>query len=117
MSGVSQLQPQPDLVILSAPWSTARDAVIHLGYVPDEIYYLLPDVWNNLEAARQLELPFMVVHGTEDRIVPFEMGRQVAEAGKGQFIQLDGIGHRQIVRRPTSELWKPILDAIKKAAK
>lgn len=112
MSGVSHLQPQPNLVILSAPWSTARDAVIHLGYAPAEIYYLLPDVWNNLEAARQLELPLMVVHGTEDRIVPYQMGQLVAEAGNGRFVRLEGIGHRQIVRRPTIQLWQPILEAI-----
>lgn len=113
MSGVGQLEPPPDLVILSAPWSTARSAVIHLGMVPEEIYYLLPDVWNNLEAAREMDVPLMVVHGTEDRIVPFEMGRQVAEAGNGRFVAMEGYGHREIARRPTLELWKPIIEAIK----
>ncbi|MFH5884216.1 alpha/beta hydrolase [Halalkalibaculum sp. DA3122] len=115
MSGVDQLNPSPSLVVLSAPWSTARSAVIHLGMAPEEIYYLLPDVWNNVEAAknaRNMEIPLLVVHGTEDRIVPIEMGREVAAAGEGQFIPLEGYGHREIARRPTTELWSPVLEAI-----
>lgn len=112
MSVVNKLNPKPDMVILSAPWSTARDAVIHLGMVPEGIYYLLPDVWNNIEAAQDMSVPLMVVHGTEDRIVPLEMGRRVAEAGNGQFFPLEGRGHREISRQPTPELWKPIIHAI-----
>ncbi len=112
MSGINELNPKPDLVILSAPWSTARDAVIHLGMVPEGIYYLLPDVWNNIEAAQQMTVPLTVFHGTEDRIVPLEMGRKVAEAGNGQFVPLEGRGHREISRHPTPELWRPIIEAI-----
>ncbi|MDR8392037.1 lysophospholipase [Aliifodinibius sp. S!AR15-10] len=114
LSGIKQLQPKPNYVILSAPWSTARDAVIHLGMVPEEIYYLLPDVWNNVEAVRALDLPLLVVHGTEDRVVPPDMGRQVAEAGGGEYHVLEGVGHRELVRHPTMELWKPIIEAIYK---
>jgi pimeloyl-ACP methyl ester carboxylesterase len=82
--------------------------------VPEEIYYLLPDVWNNVEAVRAMELPLLVIHGTEDRVVPPEMGRKVAEAGGGQYQLLEGVGHRQLVRHPTTELWKPIIEAIYK---
>ncbi|MDX1636690.1 MAG: alpha/beta fold hydrolase [Balneolaceae bacterium] len=115
LSGLQSLQPEPDLVILSAPWSTARDAVIHLGMAPEEIYYLLPDVWNNLENIQNMDLPLLVVHGTEDSVIPISMGKKVAQAGGGTFIPMEGYGHREITRHPTMDQWKPIIEAIHRA--
>ncbi|MDZ7694818.1 MAG: alpha/beta hydrolase [Balneolaceae bacterium] len=119
MSGINQLEPAPDLVVLSAPWSTARSAVIHLGMAPGRVSdYLLPDVWNNVTSASEVEIHLLVVHGSEDRIVPSWMGREVANSAvNGRFVELQGIGHRQIARQPTPELWEPVLEAINEIQK
>lgn len=79
-------------VILESPftsgWEIARE---HYALVPEGLVELGLD---NLERARRLSAPLLVVHGTEDLIAPFEMGRAVAEAGRAEeFLVLEGTGH------------------------
>ena len=49
---------------------------------------------------RSVRCPIVVVHGTEDRIVPFEWGGRVAELTGAPLIQLDGTGHAAQAREP-----------------
>ena len=44
--------------------------------------------------AAAMDAPLLVLHGSNDNIVPVEMGRAVAEAGRAQAFQVfDGAGH------------------------
>jgi hypothetical protein len=79
-------------VILESPftsgWEIARE---HYALVPEGLVELGLD---NLERAGRLSAPLLVIHGTDDLIAPFEMGRAVAEAGRAeQFLVLEGTGH------------------------
>ncbi len=82
-------------VVLDSPFTSARDmAKIHYWYVPRFMLRLKLD---NLSRARQLNAPLLVLHGSEDDIVPTWMGKAVAEASDdGQLIVYDGAGHNDI---------------------
>jgi hypothetical protein len=42
--------------------------------------FLIRNRFNNIEKARQLEQPLLVIHGSEDEIVPIKQGRAVRDA-------------------------------------
>jgi pimeloyl-ACP methyl ester carboxylesterase len=47
-----------------------------------------------LEGARQLHLPALIVHGTDDRVLPLEAGRELAQTIPGaQLTEIPGAGH------------------------
>lgn len=79
-------------VVLSAPLTTARDvARIHYPYVPPLALRL---ELNNLERVRRLEAPLLVLHGTDDDVVPFRLGQEVAGAApRGELVAIAGAGH------------------------
>ena len=63
---------------------------------------------SRVAALRQLSVPALVVHGTEDPLVPFAAGRDTAGAIPGaQFLAIEGMGHD--MPRP---LWPRLIDAI-----
>jgi pimeloyl-ACP methyl ester carboxylesterase len=45
---------------------------------------------------RQREIPMLIVHGTEDRVIPVEMGRRLAEVSGAAYIEVPGAGHVDI---------------------
>jgi pimeloyl-ACP methyl ester carboxylesterase len=51
--------------------------------------------------ARHQTAPLLVVHDIDDREVPFEKGRRIAEAWPGAtLLRTDGLGHQRILRDP-----------------
>ena len=52
------------------------------------------------ELVRAVRCPVVVAHGTDDRIVPVEVGRRVAELTGGELIELPGEGHIPQARHP-----------------
>ena len=48
-----------------------------------------------------LDVPALVVHGSEDRVVPFENGERLAATlPRGHLVRLDGAGHLAHIERP-----------------
>jgi pimeloyl-ACP methyl ester carboxylesterase/predicted glycosyltransferase len=52
--------------------------------------------------ARSITCPVTVVHGTDDRIVPFERGAEVAALTGGRLVRLEGAGHAPMARDPVA---------------
>lgn len=79
-------------VVLDSPISSGRA-------MAEKHYSLLPQFLNrlsldNLSRAGELDVPLLVFHGTEDRIVPIEMGRAIADTGRAEaFVEIEGAGH------------------------
>jgi fermentation-respiration switch protein FrsA (DUF1100 family) len=82
-------------VVLHAPFTSARElADRHYWYLPRRILRLELD---NLDRARRLRAPLLVIHGTADGIVPFAMGQAVAEAGHArELVAVRGAGHNDL---------------------
>ncbi len=90
-----------DAVVLEAPFTSIVD-VVEVQFPLDELSTLLTQRWISLDHAPAVEQPLLVVHGTEDRIVPIELGLRIFNAFGSvdkTFLKLDGHGH--------TGLWTP----------
>jgi len=78
-------------VVLDSPFTSAAEmARLHYRVIPPFVLRLSLD---NLERARRLEAPLLVLAGTADAVVPFSMGRRIAAAAHGTLYPIDGAGH------------------------
>jgi pimeloyl-ACP methyl ester carboxylesterase len=51
--------------------------------------------------AADLDLPMLLFHDPEDREVPWEHGRRIAEAWPGaRLVRASGLGHNRLLRDP-----------------
>jgi uncharacterized protein len=59
--------------------------------------FLLWDKWPSLERMSHITCPVMVIHGTDDEIIPFSHGEQLAtKAQRGSLIPIPRAGHNDI---------------------
>ncbi len=79
-------------VVLDSPFTSAREmADEHYAIIPPTLLHLR---LNNVDRARALAAPLLVIHGEEDAIAPLAMGRAVAEAGRAEeLLVIEGAGH------------------------
>ncbi len=84
-------------VILEAPFTSLKElAKHHYGIAPD---FLLKDfLLDNESKISQIKSPVFVLHGTEDEIVPFSMGKRLFEKAPEpkQFFEIKGAHHNDI---------------------
>jgi pimeloyl-ACP methyl ester carboxylesterase/predicted glycosyltransferase len=60
----------------------------------------VPDLEAAEELCRSVRCPVVVIHGTEDRIVPFSRGERIAELTGGSLVRFEGSGHAPQARDP-----------------
>ena len=83
-------------VILEAPFTSGPE----LG---NQFYWWVPSFlirikMDNISKARKMDAPLLVLHGAEDDIVPLEMGRRIAEAGRADaFMVFEDAGHNDML--------------------
>lgn len=101
-------------VILEAPFTSGRE----LGR---SFYWWMPSFairirMDNLSKAARTAAPVLVLHGSDDDIVPPEMGRRISEAaGNGSFEQFEAAGHNEILLGDADRyktLWSEFLDSL-----
>lgn len=84
----------PAVLVLRSPFSSLRDvAAVHYPWLP--VSSLLWDRYPNLELVAELDVPVLVVAGSDDEIVPLQQSRAVYEAAPGpkQLMVVEGAGH------------------------
>lgn len=61
-----------------------------------------------------IEVPVLVLHGTEDKVRPAEIGRKLATLTRGELVLLEGVGHAPLVREPVliNHLVKDFVDQV-----
>jgi uncharacterized protein len=65
-------------VILETPFTSMIDAAkIYYPYIP--VNLLLKDKFENYKKIKNIDSPILVMHGEEDQIVPFSMGKKIYE--------------------------------------
>lgn len=84
-------------IILEAPFTNLKElAKHHYGMAPD---FMLKDfAMDNEDKIPQLKSPLFVVHGTQDEIVPFQMGRHLFDKAPEpkQFFEIKNASHNDI---------------------
>jgi pimeloyl-ACP methyl ester carboxylesterase len=68
---------------------------------------------SRVERLGRIKVPTLVIHGTEDVLVPIENGRRVAAAVPGaRLLEFEGVGHNLPER-----VWPLVVDAIEELAR
>lgn len=81
-------------VVLDAPYtSTADVALTQYPFLP--VHWLMRDQYPSLERIGRLKAPLLVLHGTQDRMVPYEMGQRLFQAAMvpKTFVSIPGGDH------------------------
>lgn len=95
-------------LVLEAPFTAAVDlAARRYPWVP--VAYLMRDPFLSRHHIGRVEEPLLVVHGTDDPVVPVAQGRALFEAANEpkRLVVVDGAGHSDLWERG---LWPALLD-------
>lgn len=85
-------------LILDAPYtSTAEVAAGLYWYVP--VSWLMHDQYRSLDIIDRVKAPILVMHGDQDRVVPFAFGERLFAAAPEpkRFLRLPGVGHTRVL--------------------
>ncbi|MBC2608125.1 alpha/beta hydrolase [Pelagicoccus albus] len=95
---------QPLAVILESTFLSIYQLYLPLSWVPG-------DKFVNEDKAPEVSAPALVIHGREDRVVPFEQGLELSQALGSHDVKtvwVDGVGHNDLVVKASSEYWAAI---------
>ncbi len=82
--------------ILIQPLTTGRE---HVKFHSADIFaFAAGSSYNNLGRISMLECPLLVIHGTEDNVIPYRMGKEIYETCKTEkiLITIEGADHENI---------------------
>ncbi len=78
-------QVEVKAVVLDAPYtSTADVAQSQYPFLP--VHWLMHDQYPSLARVKRLTAPVLILHGTQDRLVPYEMGQKLYAAVPGRKV-------------------------------
>lgn len=85
----------PAGLVLEAPYTAIPDAAIK-GTAPAWLHAIFANRWNTADAITTLRAPLLILHGTDDTVIPFAQGQQVLENATTpdkRMIAVPGAGH------------------------
>jgi alpha-beta hydrolase superfamily lysophospholipase len=84
-----------DRIILEAPFTSIVD-LVQSQYPQEDLSHLITQRWDSLGGVGSLTQPLLIIHGTNDRVVPVQMGRSIFENAGSEdkrFVEVAGFGH------------------------
>ena len=112
--GAAQAPPgdaSPIGLILESPFASVRDLLSEGGH---PILHLLSRFGNyRFDSAAKIgriTMPLLVIHGTDDEVVPFPQGRRLFDLAPGRktFVAIPGGGHNDLMAAHARELWQAV---------
>ncbi|HET7401161.1 MAG TPA: alpha/beta fold hydrolase [Usitatibacter sp.] len=95
---LARRHPEADGLVLEATFTSVRDMIDQSpwGFLP--VGLILTQNFDALAKLPQVRMPVIVVHGTRDSVVPFQMGERLFAAAHEpkRFIRVDGAGHHNL---------------------
>ncbi len=83
-------------LVLQAPF-TSIPAVAQSFAPMLPMRWLMGDRYDNLDKAKRVRVPTLILHGDRDRVVPYAMGRELAGAIDGaELVTVAGAGHNDL---------------------
>jgi len=100
-------------LILVTPLSNGKEQATASGL--GMISAFAGESFDNLTKIKNLNSPLLVIHGTDDYVVPFAMGKAIYDRAnvKKEFIKIDGAGHNNLQNAYPDEYWQPIYEFIR----
>lgn len=100
----------PDCVVIASPFSSLREIAVH-GGMPRWFSVFMPDVWDNVENAKELKARLLWLHSRSDKTIPWELGKAVYDAKQGPkaAVVLDGFNHNAIYVSTPPQIFNPII--------
>jgi hypothetical protein len=91
-------RPEASGLVLEATFTSIRDMVEHTAWRVLPVGLILTQEFDTLSKLPKIHLPLLVVHGTSDAVVPYEMGERLfaAAAGPKRFIKVEGGSHHNL---------------------
>jgi alpha-beta hydrolase superfamily lysophospholipase len=91
-------RPDASGLVLEATFTSIRDMVEHTAWRFVPVGLIITQEFDTLSKVPRLRLPTLIVHGTSDRVVPYEMGERLyaAAAGPKRFIRVEGGSHHNL---------------------
>ncbi|MDH4318526.1 MAG: alpha/beta hydrolase, partial [Desulfobulbaceae bacterium] len=92
-------------MILVAPLTSGKEHAQATGL--GLVSFLAGDSFDNISKVGEISCPVLVIHGTEDRVIPFEMGERIYQAinSPKQFIKISGVGHNDLSFHDRDDYW------------
>ncbi len=102
---LARRRPDASGLVLEATFTSVRDMLEHSAFSWLPVSLILTQNFDTLSKVTELRMPVLVTHGTNDAIVPFEMGERLFNAVKGpkRFIKVDGGSHHNLSSAAFSE--------------
>jgi fermentation-respiration switch protein FrsA (DUF1100 family) len=97
-------------VILDAPFvSLVERAKSHYGFFP--VDWLLTDRFNSIAFIGRINAPLLVLHGSEDEVIPASSSRALFEAAREpkEYVEFQGGGHSDLFGHGALERIRPFL--------
>lgn len=95
-------------LILVTPLTSGQDSArsAGLGFVS----FLAGDAFNNIGKIVNTSCPILVIHGTQDNVIPFEMGKKIYNRARTekQFVGIEGANHNNLSTTYKTSYWPPI---------
>jgi uncharacterized protein len=90
-------------LVLISPYTSIPDmAKRALPFLPMGL--LVRDRFDNASKVRGIAIPTLVVHGTDDEVIPFSMGERIASLlPNARFLRLPGAHHNDVWEEPSLE--------------
>jgi fermentation-respiration switch protein FrsA (DUF1100 family) len=104
------LRRQCSGLILKTPFTSIPDMGRFVVRLP--VTWLVKHRYDNLAKIPQINMPLLVVHGTADRVVPFEHGWRLFQAAKDpkRFFRVEGADHSEIWSRSGRALLRHMME-------
>jgi hypothetical protein len=104
---VSSHPSEVDGLIALSAWTSLPD-VAHNHFPGWLVGLVLKEKYNSIAAAKNINCPVLLMHGTRDQIIPAEQGRQLAASFSvpPDFIEIPSADHNSLMAFP--EVWQSI---------
>lgn len=99
-------------LVLVTPLTSGKELAKASGL--SSVSFLAGKSFNNIHKIRNISCPVMVIHGTDDHVIPYGMGVDIygAVRAKKELVTINGGGHNNLSVDFRDEYWPPIYEFI-----
>lgn len=118
LQGVDSVQPHVNGLVIEGVTASVREAAVRDGRIPAPIARLLPDIADNVAAARRVHVPLLAVHSYADARFPFSDAERVIAAVPSQstLVRHWRPGHSSLLASSRPCDWAPVLAFVRTGA-